>query len=57
MKVRLKQEPEEDPRFYKMLSKVAGKCECEQDIRLSELIVWDSEEKKAYCYDCGIHLL
>lgn len=58
MKVKLTIQPEEDPRFYKMLSRRAGECaECEQDIRLSELIIWDSEDRKAYCHDCGLSLI
>lgn len=37
-----------------MNAKKDGRCaECEDDIRQGDRIVWDSDEYKAYCKDCG----
>lgn len=44
----------ENRRYIKMISKRDGECEeCEDDILEGDMIVWDTQEFKAYCSDCG----
>lgn len=46
-------------RYTKMPARYAGSCrECKAAIRVGEPMVWDGEEKKAYCAECGAeHML
>lgn len=41
-----------------MTAKIEGRCrECESDINLSDRMVYDPELHKAFCDDCGTHLI
>lgn len=42
-------------RYVKMPARYAGTCKaCKTIIRVGEPMVWDTDEKKAYCAECGM---
>lgn len=45
-------------RYQKLPARYEGRCKsCSTKIRVGDPMVWDTDEKKAYCAECGMEMM